>query len=189
VCDSGYSGTLSATCDNGVFSTSGTCVSTSCTTAPAILNADVGTCKLPAPTGTFCLPTCNTGYTGDLTATCTSGTWQTSSACALPVYCSQPSAPTTYSLGSCGNLPHVPSGYSCNLTCSEDGSQHPITCDGSGNWTAPVGSCRSQAASDDPPVGLIVGIVVGVTAGVALLLPLLIGIGLVVHVGRRWCKL
>lgn len=66
VCNTGFIGTISSTCMNTVWTTTGTCTSTDCTTLPVIADAGAGDCLSGSASGTTCKPVCNPGFGGTL---------------------------------------------------------------------------------------------------------------------------
>eukprot|EP01127_Copromyxa_protea_P014723 TRINITY_DN4151_c0_g1_i1.p1 TRINITY_DN4151_c0_g1~~TRINITY_DN4151_c0_g1_i1.p1 ORF type:complete len:1391 (-),score=272.57 TRINITY_DN4151_c0_g1_i1:47-3814(-) len=145
-CNTGFAGTLSATCNAGTWKTSGSCATTTCASLPPITNSVAGTCNPTTASGVTCKPACANGYTGTLSATCSMTKWTTSGTCsesvcaALPVIANSIAGncvKNTASQASC--VPKCDTGYVGTLSakCVR------------GNWTT-TGACTDAPCTALP---------------------------------------
>ena len=138
-CDSGYNGTISANCNNGNWTTFGSCSASICTNSaiPPVANGTFPSSGTTA-SGSAVSGVCNTGYGGSISATCNLGNWTTNGSCSTSL-CSNSAIPAI-SNGTFPSSGTTASGSSVTGSCNSgyDGSIS-ATCS-SGSWFT-VGSC------------------------------------------------
>ncbi|MDP2371291.1 hypothetical protein [Rhodoferax sp.] len=150
----GYTGVISMTCTNGSWGgTSVTCVPDVPIPVPcAATTFSAGSCSYNAPAtadGASVTPANSTpGYTGSISALCTSGAWSTSGAsCTVVAPPGPPCAASTVYAGACAySLPATISGNSAGATTSTPGYSGSITgwCT-AGAWSTSGASCAPTA--------------------------------------------
>jgi len=168
----GYTGSTTAQCTTGVWSTSGaTCVPVGPPPPPppptpcAAQVVFSGACGYALPAkldgASITVGTATAGYTGSISALCTSGTWSTSGATCAPVGPPPPPPPascgaTTVGSGSCSyNIPGTTSGSNstgANTAAGFTGSA-TLHC-ASGIWSAVGSTCTATAPPSPPPACL-----------------------------------
>lgn len=114
-CKADFTGTLAAQCNQGAWLTSGSCTSTACANPPSLVNAAVGDCVIPSSSGTTCVPVCNSGFFGDLSASCSNTVWTVvgeckSTSCAL--------VPFIQDAGNGDCVANAASGTTCTPVCN-----------------------------------------------------------------------
>ena len=156
-CQLGYSvtgGSIALTCLLGNFSTpTGSCTPNPCTRpSDSATTTYSSSCLSSTPSGSTCVPTCVNGYSqsGDLTITCTAGTFSSAAGVCNPSPCPRPAdtSSTLFSQSSCPSP--TPSGSACVPTCQSGytatGGSLSRTCT-LGNFSTPVGSCTPNPCS------------------------------------------
>jgi len=139
-CNSGFTGSLSATCNTGSWTTSGTCSAQPCASLPSITNSGAGNCVSGAASGTTCTPQCNSGFSGTLSATCTQGAWSTTGACGAVGGSPCATLPSVQNAGVGNCMTNTASGSSCNPTCNSGFTGTPTATCSNGAWVV-SGSC------------------------------------------------
>lgn len=138
-CDSGYNGTISANCNNGNWTTFGSCSPSICTNSaiPPVSNGTFPSSGTTA-SGSAVSGVCNSGYGGSISASCNLGNWTTNGSCSTSL-CSNSAIPAI-SNGTFPSSGTTASGSSVTGSCNSgyDGSIS-ATCS-SGSWFT-VGSC------------------------------------------------
>lgn len=149
ICNTGYNGTLSATCNSGIWATTGVClapVGSNCSALPVVVNANPGNCSSGAPHGSTCVPVCASGFFGSLSATCNNGAWANFGVCASLSCDATPEIPNGNS-GDC--VAGSSNGTTCTPTCNSDFIGNISAMCDSKSWIV-SGNCAPSSGGPTP---------------------------------------
>jgi hypothetical protein len=147
-CAAGYTLSIQASCNAGIFSLP-TCTPQPCT-VKAPVNGGLGNCSAQLASGASCQPSCDSGYTASGTSFCFAGNF--SSATCQPTACNT-QAPVNGLAGSCPS--QIAPGSSCLATCNRGYTlSGPSSCQAGA--FAPA-SCNPSSCAVDSPANVDLG--------------------------------
>lgn len=152
-CSKGYNGSYTATCaEAGWSEPAGNCVLKTCDAAPPpVANATWEAVCVGAAAFTSCMGACDLGFSGNISARCsTVASWSVSGGCSINRCASLPASVDNAVWGrACRNVTY---GTVCTAAC-EAGYLGDVssTCGSDGRWAEPAGECVLRTCDGLPP--------------------------------------